>query len=111
MILLKYLNKNCRNRVVANSAPSQIACRFLGNKNNPCALDCICKDCEEKGIAYFYTVILSAILTIYILLFWLGRLTRLSEPISWLFGFLAKPIKSLIYLLASTVKFFKELPF
>lgn len=111
MILLKYLNKTCKNRVVANNAPSQIACRFLGNKTNPCTLDCICKHCEEKGIAFFYGAILSAVLAVYITLFWLGRLTRLSKPVSWLFAFFAKPIKSLLYLLASIVKFIKGLPF
>lgn len=110
MIKLSFLNKECRNRTVASTAPSHIFCRILGNAEKPCPLNKICKPADEKGIAYFYCVLASIIIGIYIVLFWLLKITRLNKPIMWLLSFVLKPLKSLAYALAYLLKFYKGLP-
>ena len=110
MVKLSCLSKLCRNRAVANTVPAHMFCRVLGNPEKPCPLDKICKQADEKGISYFYLVLVSVVLAVYIVLYWIFKFTRLNKPLKWLANIIFIPIKPLLYGIAYCIKFYKGLP-
>lgn len=111
MVLLKELNKICANRNVSKNFPAQIVCRLFGNKNTTCKLDKLCETAEKKGIWYFYTPIIIFLLIVYIILFWLLRLTKLSKIFYPLSVVLLIPLEWLAICFAATYRFIRKLPF
>ena len=110
MIKISYLNKECRNRIVANTIPAQILCRLLGDSKKTCPLNKICKPSDEKGMGYFYGVLIGSILGIYIILYWIIKIMHLQKPLSWLGIIIMKPLKPVFFGLAYIMKFYKGLP-
>ena len=111
MVLMKELNKICSERKVAKDFPSQIICRLLGSKNSPCQLNKLCEQAEIKGIWYFYTAVLLFVLLVYLVLFWLLRLTKLSKLCYPLAMILIIPLEWLATCFAATIQFLRKLPF
>ena len=110
MVLIKDLNKKCANRRVALNFPSQVICRLLGNKLEPCKLNKLCEATEKKGIWYFYTAILLFALLVYLVLFWLLRLTKLSKICYPLVMLFIVPLEWLATCFAATIDFIRKLP-
>ena len=111
MVLINELNKICSERKVAKDFPAQIICRLMGNKNSPCQLNKLCEQAEAKGIWYFYTAVLVFILLLYLVLFWLLRLTKLSKLCYPIAMILIVPLEWLATCFAATIQFIRKLPF
>jgi hypothetical protein len=111
MVLLKHLNSICSKRPVAKAIPAQIACRILGNKIKPCQLDAICKPCEKTGVWLFYTIFLLAFSLIFLVIFWILRITRIQKLLGWGFRLISPPIKWLCTTVAGLHQFYRNLPF
>lgn len=111
MVLLKKLNQICANRHVSRAIPAHVACRVLGNEEKPCVLDPICKPCDKTGVWLFYSIISTAAAIVFVVLFWLLRLTRLHKPLGFLFNLLIKPFSWLFLSFAHLRKFYRQLPF
>jgi len=111
MVLLKKLNKICSLRPVSRAIPAQIACRLLGNDKSPCPLDPICKPCEKSGVWLFYATIAGALSLVFLVIFWVLRITRLQKLLNWLFRLVSPPFKWLCYSFAGLYNFYRNLPF
>lgn len=111
MVKLKELNKTCKSRPVSHAIPAQTACRILGNRIKPCPLDPVCKPCNKTGVWLFYAAFAGAFTTVFFIVFWFLRITRIQKLLSWAFRFFAPPFKWLAYSLAGLHNFYKNLPF
>lgn len=111
MVLLKDLNNICNKRKAAKGFPSQVICRLLGNSSEPCKLNKICEQSETKGLWYLYTVILLFALLIYLVVFWLLKITKLSKLTYPLTMALIVPLEWLATSFGATIKFLRNFPF
>lgn len=111
MIKIKDLNNICKNRLVAKDFPAQVVCRLLGNEKDPCKFNSICEKTQKKGMWYFYTIIFSTISFVFLLLFWLLRLTRMSKLAYPVAMFFIVPFEWLATCFAATWQFIRKLPF
>lgn len=111
MVLLDYLNSICSKRTVAQSRPSQILCRLLGNTYKVCVLDPICLPVEKKGICFFYSVLGIAAVFVFVSIFWLLRVTRLSKLLNLVSRVVLPPFKWLVSLGIHLKNFYDGLPF
>lgn len=111
MVPLRHLNQTCSKRPVARAIPAQIACRLLGNKLSPCQLDAICRPCEKTGVWLFYSAFVVGAALLFLALFWILRITRLSWVLSWFSALLMPPLKWIGNCFAAAVNFYRNLPF
>ena len=111
MVLIKDLNKICSERKVAKDFPAQVICRLLGNKNAPCKLNKLCLQTESKGIWYLYATALLFVTLVFLTVFWLLRLTRLSKLAYPLALFVLIPLEWLSTCFAASIQFIRKLPF
>ena len=111
MVPLRNLNQTCSNRPVSRAIPAQIACRLLGNTLSPCQLDAICRPCEKTGVWLFYSAFIVGAALLFLALFWVLRITRLSRVLGWLTSFLIPPLKWAGNCFAAIVNFYRNLPF
>lgn len=111
MVLLKHLNKICRLRPVSHAIPAQVACRLMGNKNAPCQLDPICKPCTKTGVWLFYATFTGIFASLFFVIFWLLRITRIQKLLGFIFRMFAPPIKWACYSIAGMYNFYRNLPF
>jgi hypothetical protein len=109
MVLLKYLNSLCRPRIVATTAPAQVACRLLGNTEKPCTLDPLCRHTQTRGISFFYAVWVTVFSAVFLFLYWGFRLTRLSFLVRWGVIFVAKPLQAVLAVVMAVMRFFDTL--
>ena len=93
MVLLKELNAQCSVRPVARTVPGQIACRIFGNAEKPCILDPVCRPCEKHGLKFFYGSLGLAGGAVFLLLFWIFRISRAYKLFGLLFGLLLPPVR------------------
>jgi hypothetical protein len=111
MVLLKNLNKICSKRNISHAIPAQIACRILGNKTRPCALDPLCKKAALKGVWLFYIAFVAGISIFFLITFWVLRITRLQFLIKYAFRLLAPPTAWICKWMAKGYNFYRNLPF
>jgi hypothetical protein len=111
MVPLRELNQICSKRPVAHAIPAQIACRLLGNRLTPCQLDKICRPCEKTGVWLFYSAFLIGFILLFLTLFWVLRVTRLSRVLGWFSSLLLPPAKWVANCFAAAVNFYRNLPF
>ncbi len=92
MIRLDHLNRECAARPVSHAVPAQVACRVLGNGAKPCKLDHVCRPVANHGVWFFYTTLAGASAAVFIIVWWVLRLTRLSRLLGLVTGLLWPPL-------------------
>lgn len=93
MVRIDHLNRECAARPVARAVPAQVACRVLGNETGPCNLDHVCRPAGKYGVWFFYTTIAGATAGVFIVIWWLLRVTRLSRLLGFITGLLWPPLQ------------------
>ncbi|HNX76508.1 MAG TPA: hypothetical protein PLM07_10560 [Candidatus Rifleibacterium sp.] len=111
MVLLKNLNQECAVRPVSRAIPAHIACRLLGNSIKPCHLDTLCRPCSKSGVWLFYSGLLLAGCSLFFVVFWFLRVTRLSRLLGPLAALLLPPLNWLAQCFAAAYNFYRKLPF
>lgn len=97
--------------MVARAIPAQVACRILGNPEKPCQLDPLCKPSEKFGVWLFYSAFALAAGSIFFLIFWILRITRIEKLIGFFARLVIPPIKWLANIASGMINFYKNLPF
>ena len=110
MVILDELNRICARRIVANSRPSQILCRLLGNRVGPCPIDPICKPCDDKGLWVIYAGLAGLAGAVFFILFWILRLTRLSRVLGFATRLFLPPLRWCLQAVDAVKRFYDELP-
>ncbi|NLM17575.1 MAG: hypothetical protein GX221_07650 [Candidatus Riflebacteria bacterium] len=111
MIKLYDLNDECIKRKAASERPAQLFCRLFGNSEKPCFLNKLCKPAETSslGINAFYLNLTGASFILFVLLYWLIKLLRLSTLLEKLLKILLPPVTFLINMTAASLSYLQKL--
>lgn len=93
MVRIDRLNAECSKRVVSRAIPAQIACRLLGNEEAPCPLDPVCRPADRHGIGLLYGAVAGGLFLLFLMGFWVLRITRFSRILGWCWAILFPPLR------------------